>query len=69
MNRRENRRASPTSVSPKETLEHCLLVDVLVQMSKVLLDLRQVPETEAVEVEARPPDTNDPSSLTESGEE
>jgi len=68
VNWRENNRVSPTSVSPKETLEHWLLVDVLVQMSKVLLDLRQVPETEAVEAEARPSDSNDPWSTTESGE-
>jgi hypothetical protein len=64
VSRRGSDLASPTTVSSKGTPERLLLVNVLVQMSKVLLNSQQGPETEVVTADEALPDSDDSKSTT-----
>ena len=59
MSRRGGDLVSPTTVAARGTPERLLLLNVLVQMSKVLLNSQQGPDTEVVKADAALPDSGD----------
>ena len=69
MDRRESNRADATTTLPRRALEHRLIIDVLVQMAKVLVESKRVRDIKTGDPETTQSDSSGSRSVGRFGHE
>ncbi len=69
MDRGKSNRADATTTLPRRALEHRLLVDVLVQMAKVLVESKRVREAKTGDPETTQSDSSGSRSVSGFGQD